>query len=121
MPAVDEDEPPIRDRPADGSGSEGDRVHTTFDLPLGSLPVLLLSIHEQVDSAGYGSSRERAPLARIFAPKSAPAARAPREDEVNLRMKAQYFLFYVLERYVGIEGRYAGIIDLGLRLWRRRW
>jgi hypothetical protein len=31
-----------------------------------------------------------------------------------------YFLFYVLERYVGIEGRYAGIIDLCRRLWRQR-
>ncbi len=31
-----------------------------------------------------------------------------------------YFLFYVLERYVGIEGRYAGILDLVGRLWRRR-
>lgn len=30
-----------------------------------------------------------------------------------------YFMFYVLERYVGIEGRYAGILDLGVRLWRR--
>jgi hypothetical protein len=30
-----------------------------------------------------------------------------------------YFLFYVLERYVGIEGRYTGIYDLLLRLWRR--
>ena len=30
-----------------------------------------------------------------------------------------YFLFYVLERYVGIEGRYAGILDLLMRLWRR--
>ena len=31
-----------------------------------------------------------------------------------------YFLFYVLERYVGVEGRYAGLIDLGYRLWRSR-
>ena len=31
-----------------------------------------------------------------------------------------YFLFYVLERYVGVEGRYAGIIDLCRRLWGRR-
>ncbi len=31
-----------------------------------------------------------------------------------------YFLFYVLERYVGVEGRYAGIIDLLQRLWRSR-
>lgn len=31
-----------------------------------------------------------------------------------------YFLFYVLERYVGVEGRYAGILDLCLRLWRNR-
>ncbi len=31
-----------------------------------------------------------------------------------------YFLFYVLERYVGIDGRYAGIIDLCQRLWRQR-
>ena len=30
-----------------------------------------------------------------------------------------YFLFYVLERYVGVEGRYAGIIDLLKRLRRR--
>jgi hypothetical protein len=30
-----------------------------------------------------------------------------------------YFLFYVLERYVGIEGRYAGIWDLLTRLRRR--
>jgi hypothetical protein len=30
-----------------------------------------------------------------------------------------YFLFYVLERYVGVEGRYAGIWDLTVRLWRR--
>lgn len=29
-----------------------------------------------------------------------------------------YFLFYVLERYVGIEGRYTGILDLCQRLWR---
>jgi hypothetical protein len=28
-----------------------------------------------------------------------------------------YFLFYVLERYVGVEGRYAGILDLVRRLW----
>lgn len=31
-----------------------------------------------------------------------------------------YFLFYVLERYVGVEGRYAGICDLCCRLWARR-
>ena len=31
-----------------------------------------------------------------------------------------YFLFYVLERYAGVEGRYAGILDLCLRLWKRR-
>lgn len=31
-----------------------------------------------------------------------------------------YFLFYVLERYVGVEGRYAGILDLVLRLYKRR-
>ena len=31
-----------------------------------------------------------------------------------------YFLFYVLERYVGVQGRYAGLIDLGHRLWRSR-
>lgn len=31
-----------------------------------------------------------------------------------------YFLFYVLERYVGVEGRYAGLWDLGVRLWRGR-
>lgn len=32
--------------------------------------------------------------------------------------RAYYFLFYVLERYVGVEGRYAGIIDLLRRLRR---
>ena len=31
-----------------------------------------------------------------------------------------YFLFYVLERYVGVAGRYSGIIDLCQRLWRGR-
>ena len=31
-----------------------------------------------------------------------------------------YFLFYVLERYVGIAGRYAGILDLLKRLWALR-
>lgn len=31
-----------------------------------------------------------------------------------------YFLFYVLERYVGVEGRYAGILDLVQRLWAIR-
>ncbi len=31
-----------------------------------------------------------------------------------------YFLFHVLERYVGIGGRYTGLIDLLQRLWRRR-
>ena len=31
-----------------------------------------------------------------------------------------YFLFYVLERYVGVEGRYAGIWDLCRRLWVQR-
>jgi hypothetical protein len=30
-----------------------------------------------------------------------------------------YFLFYVLERYVGVEGRYAGLFDLVRRLLRR--
>jgi hypothetical protein len=30
-----------------------------------------------------------------------------------------YFLFYVLERYVGLGGRYAGIMDLARRLWHR--
>ena len=30
-----------------------------------------------------------------------------------------YFLFHVLERYVGMEGRYAGILDLLARLRRR--
>ena len=30
-----------------------------------------------------------------------------------------YFLFYVLERYVGVEGRYAGIFDLCRRLWNK--
>jgi hypothetical protein len=29
-----------------------------------------------------------------------------------------YFCFYVLERYVGVEGRYAGLLDLLQRLWR---
>lgn len=32
--------------------------------------------------------------------------------------RAYYFLFYVLERYVGVEGRYAGVIDLLRRLRR---
>lgn len=31
-----------------------------------------------------------------------------------------YFLFYVLERYVGVAGRYDGIIDLCQRLMRQR-
>ncbi|MFM2089843.1 MAG: hypothetical protein RLZZ127_332, partial [Planctomycetota bacterium] len=31
-----------------------------------------------------------------------------------------YFLFHVLERYVGVGGRYAGLMDLGRRLWQRR-
>ena len=31
-----------------------------------------------------------------------------------------YFLFCVLERYVGVEGRYAGIWDLLQRLWSQR-
>jgi hypothetical protein len=31
-----------------------------------------------------------------------------------------YFLFHVLERYVGLDGRYAGIADLCQRLWRQR-
>lgn len=31
-----------------------------------------------------------------------------------------YFLFYVLERYVGVTGRYAGIWDLCCRLWAQR-
>jgi hypothetical protein len=31
-----------------------------------------------------------------------------------------YFLFYVLERYVGVEGRYTGIFDLARRLWLAR-
>jgi hypothetical protein len=31
-----------------------------------------------------------------------------------------YFLFHVLERYVGIAGRYSGILDLCRRLWRGR-
>lgn len=31
-----------------------------------------------------------------------------------------YFLFHVLERYVGVEGRYSGIIDLCRRLWAAR-
>ncbi len=32
--------------------------------------------------------------------------------------RSYYFLFYVLERYVGLEGRYAGLIDLIKRLQR---
>lgn len=32
--------------------------------------------------------------------------------------RAYYFLFYVLERYVGVEGRYAGLLDLIRRLRR---
>lgn len=32
--------------------------------------------------------------------------------------RAYYFLFYVLERYVGVEGRYAGVLDLIKRLRR---
>ena len=31
-----------------------------------------------------------------------------------------YFLFYVLERYVGVEGRFTGLVDLCQRLWRQR-
>lgn len=31
-----------------------------------------------------------------------------------------YFLFHVLERYVGVEGRYAGVLDLCGRLWTGR-
>ncbi len=31
-----------------------------------------------------------------------------------------YFLFYVLERYVGVEGRYTGLVDLASRLWKKR-
>lgn len=31
-----------------------------------------------------------------------------------------YFLFHVLERYVGVEGRYSGLIDLGRRLLRHQ-
>lgn len=34
--------------------------------------------------------------------------------------RAYYFLFYVLERYVGVEGRYAGVIDLLRRLRAQR-
>lgn len=30
-----------------------------------------------------------------------------------------YFLFHVLEKYVGLDGRYAGISDLFMRLWRQ--
>ncbi len=33
--------------------------------------------------------------------------------------RAYYFLFYVLERYVGVEGRYAGVLDLITRLRSR--
>ncbi|MER2563731.1 MAG: hypothetical protein ABTQ32_23580 [Myxococcaceae bacterium] len=32
--------------------------------------------------------------------------------------RAYSFLFYVLERYVGVEGRYAGLLDLIKRLRR---
>lgn len=32
--------------------------------------------------------------------------------------RSYYFLFYVLERYVGVEGRYAGLLDLIKRLRR---
>ena len=32
--------------------------------------------------------------------------------------RSYYFLFYVLERYVGVEGRYTGLIDLIKRLRR---
>ncbi|MBM4783767.1 MAG: hypothetical protein GQE15_39360 [Archangiaceae bacterium] len=32
--------------------------------------------------------------------------------------RSYYFLFYVLERYVGVEGRYAGVLDLIKRLRR---
>ena len=31
-----------------------------------------------------------------------------------------YFLFYVLEKYVGVEGRYTSLMDLCQRLWQRR-
>jgi hypothetical protein len=31
-----------------------------------------------------------------------------------------YFLFYVLERYVGLNGRYTGIVDLCQRLWQQK-
>jgi hypothetical protein len=34
--------------------------------------------------------------------------------------RAYYFVFYVLERYVGVEGRYAGVLDLINRLRARR-
>jgi hypothetical protein len=30
-----------------------------------------------------------------------------------------YFLFHVLERYVGLGGRYTGLVDLFQRLWQR--
>jgi hypothetical protein len=33
--------------------------------------------------------------------------------------RAYFFLFYVLERYVGVEGRYAGVLDLVSRLRKR--
>jgi hypothetical protein len=29
-------------------------------------------------------------------------------------------LFYVLERYVGLNGRYTGIVDLCQRLWQQK-
>ncbi len=31
-----------------------------------------------------------------------------------------YFLFHVLERYVGLGGKYTGLMDLAQRLWRVR-
>jgi hypothetical protein len=31
-----------------------------------------------------------------------------------------YFLFYVLEHYVGMHGPYTGILDLCQRLWRQK-
>ena len=33
--------------------------------------------------------------------------------------RSYYFLFYVLERYVGVDGRYSGVLELITRLRRR--
>lgn len=34
--------------------------------------------------------------------------------------RTYYFAFYVLERYVGLPGPYAGLLDLARRLWALR-